>query len=168
MTPEEQKAMKEKEILARQVWDYIHQNWKSPPPVNVGDGWQEIGLPPLPQFARTKLYQKGPATGFLNCMVELRIKQDDPILFPDGRYHLSISHNVPRLVQLPGMSENRPGRFPTWDEIKEARYKFVPKDLNMAIMFPPEEMYYNLHETCLHLLQVPVDLALDPRKRGGI
>lgn len=58
--------------------------------------------------------------------------------------------------------------MPTWDEIKEARYKFLPLDVNMAIMFPPVSMYYNRHATCLHLLEVPVSLAIDLRQRGGI
>lgn len=134
-----------------------------PAPTNVGDGWIKVALPPVPMFADTSNYQKHIPPGFLICMVERR-KEDDKALFPDGRWHLSISHNM---AERTG-PQNTPGRFPTWEEIKEARYKFVPDNVNMAIMFPPSELYYNRHETCLHLLEVPVGLALDPKKRGGI
>lgn len=131
------------------------------PPTDAGHGWLEIQLPKHPMFQHSRSYQKHLPPGFLICMVERKM---DDANFPDGRWHLSISHNM--MVRT-GPS-NTPGRFPTWEEIKEARYKFLPPDVNMAIMFPPVELYYNRHETCLHLLEIPVALALDPKQRGGI
>jgi len=56
-----------------------------------------------------------------------------------GEWHLSISH---------------PGRYPTWDEVAQARYKAIPKNIWMAMMLPPPEHYVNLHERCLHLVEV--------------
>lgn len=57
---------------------------------------------------------------------------------PEG-WHLSISHTA---------------RYPTWDEIKEARYRFCPNDLTMAMLLPPMEEYVNVHERTFHLWQV--------------
>lgn len=63
---------------------------------------------------------------------------------PDG-WHLSISH---------------PRRYPTWDEIKAARYLLTPHNVTMAMILPPPEEYVNIHENCFHLWQIE-----DPRKR---
>lgn len=52
--------------------------------------------------------------------------------------HLSISH---------------PSPYPTWDEIKEAREKFLPDELTFAMLFPPKAEYVNLHKNCFHLYQ---------------
>jgi hypothetical protein len=59
----------------------------------------------------------------------------------DGKsgWHLSISHE---------------SRYPTWDEIKEARYRLCPANINMAMFLPPKSEYVNIHENCFHLWQV--------------
>lgn len=62
---------------------------------------------------------------------------------PDG-WHMSISHKF----------GDRPGRYPTWDEIKDARYRFCPADVTMAQLLPPMSEYVNLHETTFHLWEV--------------
>lgn len=56
-----------------------------------------------------------------------------------GRWHLSISHKE---------------RYPTWDEIREARYNFVPDAVTMAMILPPRSEYVNLHDHCFHLHQI--------------
>ena len=58
---------------------------------------------------------------------------------PPG-FHMSISH---------------PKRYPTWDEIKGARYKFCPDEYNMALLLPPRSEYVNVHKNCFHLYEVP-------------
>ena len=55
------------------------------------------------------------------------------------RHHLSIVH---------------PMRYPYWEEIKFARYRFVPNDCYMAMMFPPKEFWINVHKNCFHLWEV--------------
>lgn len=60
-----------------------------------------------------------------------------------GAWHLSVSH---------------PLRYPTWDEIKYLRYKYLPNDVTMAIILPPKEDYVNLHPTCFHLWQIGAEL----------
>lgn len=56
-----------------------------------------------------------------------------------GKWHLSISH---------------PRRLPTYNELKEARYKYTPNLITMAQIFPPLEQYVNIHPFCLHLWQI--------------
>ena len=45
-------------------------------------------------------------------------------------------------------------RYPSWDELKSAKYKLLPVDVPMSLEFPvrnPKEGYLNVAQTCLHL-----------------
>lgn len=94
----------------------------------------EISLPP---FIRANLEPGTRAFRFGECLVFVSRS--------DAGWHLSISH---------------PDRYPTWDEIKQARYQLVPHDVTMAMILPPPGEYVNLHENCFHLWQIE-----DPDKR---
>lgn len=65
----------------------------------------------------------------------------------DGRFHMSISHRT---------SDGRraPGRLPTWGEVHDARYRFCPLHMTMAMLLPPQEEYVNLHPTTFHLWEI--------------
>lgn len=65
---------------------------------------------------------------------------------PDG-FHLSISHRR-------SDGTRRPGRYPTWDEIYDARYRFGPLDKTLAMLLPPQDEYVNVHETTFHLWEL--------------
>lgn len=69
-------------------------------------------------------------------------------------WHISISH---------------PTRYPTWDEIKHARYKLLPPGLTMAMYLPPEEQFVDLHPNCFHLFEIREGSRMvevkDPRGR---
>jgi hypothetical protein len=54
-------------------------------------------------------------------------------------FHLSIAH---------------PDRYPTWDEIADARYELIPHDVTMAMLLPSPGEYVNTHEHCFHLWQI--------------
>jgi hypothetical protein len=58
------------------------------------------------------------------------------------------------------MSISHPRRYPTWDEIKEARYRFVPDEVTMAMLLPPRSQYVNLHSNCFHLHEIPDEAGL--------
>ena len=61
------------------------------------------------------------------------------ITIDDGMWHLSIS-----------CKDNSP----SYNEIKEARYKYLPNDVYMAQIFPPKEEFVNVHPYCHHLFQI--------------
>jgi hypothetical protein len=56
-----------------------------------------------------------------------------------GKYHLSISTEK---------------EIPTYEELKQARYQFIPDDAFMAQIFPPKSDFVNAHPYCLHLFEV--------------
>lgn len=91
--------------------------------------WREILLPAT--VSDVRIYTKG------NLQV-LVCKE------PHGRtdrllWHLSISH---------------PDRYPSWDEICDARYSLLPDDVTMAQVLPPRRQYVNLHPNCFHLWEI--------------
>ena len=53
-----------------------------------------------------------------------------------GRWHISIAHH---------------SRLPKWEEIRDARYEFVPPDVTMVMVLPSPEQYVNVHPNCMHL-----------------
>lgn len=59
------------------------------------------------------------------------------------------------------LSISTPSRHPSWDEIKTARYRLLPRDLTFAILLPPAAVYVNVPEQnhVFHLYEVN-----DPRK----
>ena len=73
----------------------------------------------------------------------------------DFKWHLSISHRSSKLLTPEG--HPLPGRIPTWDEIKTARYKFVPDQVYMAMILPPMSEYVNVHPTTMHLHEIDAD-----------
>ena len=60
--------------------------------------------------------------------------------------HFSISHRT---------NDLKPGRYPTWDEQKEAVWRFVP-GRRMASYLPAQgDPYINIHATTFHWWEVP-------------
>ena len=57
----------------------------------------------------------------------------------NGNWHLSIS---------------TPSASPSYNEIKQARYRFLPNDIYVAQIFPPKEEFVNVHPYCHHLWQI--------------
>jgi hypothetical protein len=104
--------------------------------------WERISFPKavavLADYCRA--YQREVHDGHLSVFVGRE---------PQG-WHLSISHRTNEV-------KPRPARYPTWDEIADARYQFVPNEVTMAMLLPPREQYVNLHDTTFHLHQIPSD-----------
>ena len=149
MTPEGRKKEAANAVLIQKLMASVRHL----PPRDAGDGWVEAVLPNHEIFKDCHNYQKPIPPGFLIVMVQKRRPERDEG-FPNGRWHLSMSHNM--MFRQPGASMNAPGRLPTWKELKEARYKFLSPEVNMALMFPPMRLYYSFHETCLHMIQIPL------------
>ena len=81
-------------------------------------------------------YQCDRLDGFLNVLVGKEF----------GYWHLSISHQT---------YDNKPGRYPTWDEIADARYELLPDNTIMVMALPPKDAYINAHPTTFHLHEAP-------------
>jgi len=92
---------------------------------------------PIPPQVKARLEPGARAYRLGECLVFVGVSEDG--------WHLSISH---------------PSRYPTWDEIKAARYQLTPHNITMAMILPPPNEYVNIHENCFHLWQVE-----DRRKR---
>ena len=107
--------------------------------------WRRVPVPALvvAVYPNTRMWQKDVRDGHLTAM-----KTIEPTRDRDGwRIHLSISH---RTNELPA----EPGRYPTWDEQKEAVYRFAPGK-HMASYLPAEgSPYVNVHPTTFHWWEV--------------
>jgi hypothetical protein len=58
------------------------------------------------------------------------------------------------------LSISTPFRYPSWEEIKAARYDLLPHDITMAMLLPPPDEYVNVHRNCFHLHQIANDWSL--------
>ena len=99
--------------------------------------WKEIKSP----IPGARCFQANVPDGHLSVLVSL----------DNGKWHLSISH---RLSILNAEGQPEPGRIPTWDEIKEARYLYCPDDKHMAMILPPPKEFVNVHPTTMHLWEI--------------
>lgn len=100
--------------------------------------WEMINSPmPL-----CKAYKRIILDGYLTVFVGQEPSGPDD----DFKWHLSISHKT---------NQHEPGRIPTWEEIKEARYLFCPNHVYMAMILPPMKEFVNVHRTTMHLHEVP-------------
>lgn len=61
---------------------------------------------------------------------------------PKIGWHLSISHRG---------HNDRPGRYPRWDEIVAARERFLPHHIGFVMHLPPLDQYVAVHDTTFHL-----------------
>lgn len=91
-------------------------------------GWREFGaMPELHPSAAA--YLKGP------CRVITSREQHGKRM----RWHMSISCA---------------DRYPTWDEIHDARYALIPLGITVAQILPPPHEYVNRHQFCFHLWEI--------------
>jgi hypothetical protein len=94
------------------------------------DKWKEIQSP----TTGCKAFEKG------ECRVLVsRLPMSGVAGFGFLRWHLSISCAR---------------RYPTWEEIKDARYSLLPDQCTMAMLLPPRAEYVNLHPNCFHLHEI--------------
>ena len=99
--------------------------------------WQALE-PMLIEDAPGHSYRRNVSDGFLTAILTTE---------PHG-LHLSVAHhNHPARKQ-------KANRYPTWDEIAQARYVLCPHDIDMVLILPALEDYVALHPTTFHLHQV--------------
>lgn len=66
--------------------------------------------------------------------------------------------NLPGVRTRTHLSISCIDRYPTWEEIKDARYSLCGLGLYMAMVLPPQTEYVNIHPNTFHLFEIP-----DPR-----
>jgi hypothetical protein len=91
-------------------------------------------------------YQRNVDDGHLTAFVGAEARAGGPC------WHLSISHRT-------NEARPKPGRYPTWDEIKDARYRLMPADIYVAQILPPPSEFLSAHETTFHLWQIPEEVG---------
>jgi len=94
-------------------------------------GWKLLQVPLPPYLVGAEAFGRGSLRVLLNR--EERNPGGPRLL------HLSISH---------------PTRYPTWEEIKAARYDLMPHDVMVAMLLPPPADYVNIHPNCFHLWEL--------------
>lgn len=110
--------------------------------------WRRLRPPALiaAQYPGTRAWQRDLDDGHLSVFVGR-----EPTDLPNGDrlnlWHLSISHRT-------NEAHPRPGRYPTWDEIRDAREQFIPDDVTVAMLLPPSSEYVNVHNTTFHLWEI--------------
>lgn len=106
-------------------------------------GWKNIPASPVirAMLPQARVYAKEVTSGENAGMHLLQV-----IVGPEPTgFHLSIS-----CTALFGAEK----RYPSWDEIIEARWEFCPPKMTLAMLLPPKEKYVNLHDTTFHLWEV--------------
>jgi hypothetical protein len=73
---------------------------------------------------------------------------------PDHRWHLSVSH----WKQKWGRRHPKP-RYPTWEELADARYDLLPANLMVVLYMPPAEEIVAILDNTLHMWE---DRSGDP------
>lgn len=56
-------------------------------------------------------------------------------------------------------------RLPTWEEVRDARYKIVPDEATMALLLPPRSEYVNVHDYCLQMYEIPAAYLAEHQDR---
>jgi hypothetical protein len=116
------------------------------------DGWLRVEPPALlrREFPGIRVWQREAHDGHLSVFV-CREMIDSANGGRRPLWHLSISHRT-------NTRPAKPGRYPTWDEIREARERFTPDEVTMAILLPPRAEWVNEHPTTFHLWEVDGDV----------
>lgn len=107
----------------------------------VDEATKRIRWERLLDQAPGRCYRAKVADGWLKAIVSQDPVEERGIL--KTLWHLSVSHS----------GENwKPGRLPTWDELKHAKFNLVREDVPMVLIFPSSgAVYVNEYPTCLHL-----------------
>lgn len=95
-------------------------------------GYIPVGIPNPETIGgeNVRAYKNGP--------IRIIISEDTGPVFGVMRkcLHLSISH---------------PNRYPTWDEILDARNTLMPSDRDGYMIMPKKGLYVNVHPNCFHV-----------------
>lgn len=74
-----------------------------------------------------------------------------------GDVRILVSQDPTEEGYLWHMSVSHPDRYPSWDEIMDAREQLLPMDRTFVQILPGDAdgEYVNVHEHCLHIWEYP-------------
>ena len=75
-------------------------------------------------------------------------------LFIDGQCRIIITKDPTETGLKWHLSISCENRLPTYNELKNARYKYLHDNLQIAQIFPPKAEFVNMHPFCLHLWEL--------------
>lgn len=96
-----------------------HPVEESPVPRAVAEGFQRFGI----DASALHYYRMGPCNIF--------VSREPAGVNGELLWHMTIS---------------TPSRHPSWDEIKVARYRLLPRNLTFGMLLPPSAIYVNVPE----------------------
>ena len=110
---------------------------KRTPITRARSTWEPMDAPPLPSETPPVAWRRRVHDGTLRAF----LTKD-----PGQGWHLSVSWspNGPRQAS----------RYPTWDELADARYALAPEDVTFSMELPPPSEYVALQDTTFHLHEV--------------
>lgn len=122
---------KRKKVVARKP----PQQMERTPLTKINSTWRRIEGPEIPGAIASAWFVRSTSDGVLSLCVaeEPRIGWHMSISFRDHRGYLT--------------------RYPQWDEIADARDKFLPNDMGFVMHLPSTEEYVALHDTTFHIHQ---------------
>lgn len=86
---------------------------------------------------------------------EKKIENNNPMKYKTGTFKNGLCTIIITIdAGLWHLSISTPTESPTYSQIKEARYKFLPDNLYMGQIFPPKAEFVNLHPFCHHLWEL--------------
>lgn len=89
-----------------------------------------VGIPEFPKHEKETAEFKQGVFKMGRCNVIVSIDND--------KWHLSISAEVQ----------------PSYKELKQARYRYLPDNIYAAQIFPPSSEFVNIHPNCHHLYEI--------------
>lgn len=99
---------------------------------------------PVPSFMDIPTYEEQDDNGFYSTGA-----------FKIGELVVLISHNEDEGGWH--MSMSKKDKMPTYEEMKDMRYKMLPNRIYACEIFPPREEFVNRHPFCRHLWEMPKD-----------
>lgn len=116
-----------------------------------------------PDFIEAPLVERGGASydRVRNGLLEMGARGIKFYTFGECRVIMAREPAGANHERLWHLTISSPKRHPTWDEIKTARYRLLPRDRCFGMLLPPPEMYVNVAEQdhVFHLWEVT-----DPRE----
>jgi hypothetical protein len=93
----------------------------------------------------------------LEPMLKLQGSYDIEEWFTECGLAILVSTEPTPHGDLRHVSVSRIDRYPSWEEIKKVREKFLPMDKPAMMVFPTKDYYVNLHQNCFHVWESPIE-----------